>query len=262
MSKISREGSPVESSNQPVDNPEILEILPQLFVNDFLQLREVNSGVMQRLFKTPPPEESVINTNADKSVFSLFLNAFQVLRSEGYGIYFSDNAVMLSGEEIPSLLRVSALPEDISAIGLVISQIISNKDENPYLNLANAIGMNYMSINFNTLLESHPYHSKLVSMISGIADTEIETVLSRGYLTYTLCSFIELSNSYNGLKNHLYRQYIDDSLIKDAKLYEKIRESGLRPYSPEECLGMVAEPIRQILKDNPDIQKPFSKRTQ
>ncbi len=262
MSKIKYEVVPTKSARPPIDDPELLELLPQVFVNDFMQLRDMNVGVMQRLFKTPPPEESVINTNADKSVFSLFLNAFQVLRGEGYGIYFSDNAVMLSGEEIPSLLRVSALPEDISAIGSVISKIVSNKDENPYLNLANAIGMNYMSINFNTLLKSHPYHSKLVSMISGIADTEIETVLNRGYLTHTLCSFIELSNSYNGLKNHLYRQYIDDRLIEDTKLYEKIRESGLRPYSPEECLGMVAEPIRQIIKNNPDIEKPFSKRTQ
>jgi len=261
------EFTPTGSFETPCDDPRVIEQLPTVFLDDFYTARDLNVQIFKTILEPIQPEGTLIYRNADKNIFFSDLNACLALKNMGYGIHLSDDPSFFNSpsKDAPDLVRISVIAEDFKAVDEFFADLQRIRPEPyPYLDFVRMIdgldgGIRPSSL-YNYL---HSDYREAMYRLRVIPETEQLPTLRRGFLTALLSNTIGQSNLYYGLDYDLleiHNNHGGNRPFTDTPDYEKLRQQGVKPFSPEEILGIVTSIVRQIAKNNPKISKPFSQR--
>jgi hypothetical protein len=258
---------PTGSFETPIDDQRVLEQLPQVFLDDFYVARDLNVQFFKRVLEPTQPEDGLMYRNADKNIFFSDLSASLVLKNMGYGIHLSDDPMIFNNpsEDAPDLVRISIIAEDFQAVDSFFSVLhrVNRRESNSYLRLTKMIDGFDVGIFSFSLNPLHASYREAMYNLRGLPEAERLPILYRGFLTALLSNTIEQSNLFYGLSYNLLElndHHGSSRPFSDAPDYEKLRQQGVKPFSPEELLGISSSIIQQIIEKNPTISKPLSKR--
>ncbi len=254
--------TPEQLPTLPQTDPELVARGEALLAEDmqpFLRLRE-------RLLETDvvPADQPIAgerDVNVCKNPFDMTYLEKQALRQQGYAVSLVDGAVTEGGWIMKDSLTVRVSKDDAAAFQAVKSCLNSQDPAtNPQRQLSqylfevtDNVGISPCRLEPGNVLYDH-YHDT----VKGRPDAE--ELLVRGFLTSHILRAVHQTVARRNREADETGPALPSIFPEAAERYAQLRDQGVKPLSAEELYGLAANVIRGVLKSNPEIPAPASRR--